>query len=148
MFVGSGCSGSNGSAFVDDGFEIGECESGSVSVCYSDPISDESGEGYCLEGLRECVGGSWSECRLDESHRLPLLGDPELCGGCDPRCFRFLDAPTGRDMGESNALNLRFDLDRDGLVMGGGQLRVHWAYFANSGSGTVSKIDPGQFSGG
>lgn len=140
-----GCSGSDGSVIVDDGFEIGgpsACEPGTVSVCFSDPQSDEIGDGYCLEGVRACQDGNWGECRLDESSRLPLLADPELCGGCDPRCFRVHDAPTGRDLREDNTDGLRFDLDRDGLVLAGrwGPL---YSFVSNSGESTVSKVDTG-----
>jgi hypothetical protein len=37
-----------------------------------------------------------------DTARCPMLGDPVLCGGCDPRCFIIHDAPTGRDLTDEN----------------------------------------------
>ena len=117
-----------------------ECEDGQVASCYSDG-PNENGE--CLEGNRYCEDGAWSECDFTNAGVLPIIGDPELCGGCDPACFRQHTCPTGRDLTEDNAENVRFDLDRDGLVLGGRTVSARYAYIANSGENTVSKIDLG-----
>ena len=116
------------------------CEEGQVESCYSDGPNED---GECLEGTRFCEEGGWSECDFTNAGVLPIIGDPELCGGCDPACFRQHTCPTGRDLTEDNAENVRFDLDRDGLVLGGRTVSARFAYIANSGENTVSKIDLG-----
>jgi streptogramin lyase len=157
-FVGSvlvlgGCDGGNQSEFIfeDNGFPSCTaprtgcaCTPGQVMACYpEEPLLDESGEPYCMEGFRVCGGsGIWGECDFPEdAERYAIIGDPELCGGCDPACWRVHDCPTGRDLNEDNADNVRFDLDADGIVLGGTLFNARYAFIANAGSGQVSKID-------
>jgi streptogramin lyase len=136
----------------DNGFAICEgrndpgcpCDTGAVLACYSEePDRDENGETYCLEGVRECRDGTWSECNFGDPVRHAIIGAPELCGGCDPACFRQHTSPDGHDLDDDNANNLRFDSDRNGLVLNGRAISARYAYIANSGENTVSKIDIG-----
>jgi DNA-binding beta-propeller fold protein YncE len=140
------------SVIEDEGFTLGErpglpgtrCEAGQVAACYSsEPLTDDGGEAYCLEGVMDCVDGTWGECDFASATRMPIIGDPQLCGGCDPACFRQHTCPTGRDLTDQNSSNVRFDLDRNGLVLGGKQISARFAYIANSSEDTVSKIDLG-----
>ncbi len=134
--------------FVDDGFDTSsrpsvgdECTPGHVMACYSEePLEDANGEKHCLEGLMECLDdGSFGECNLDEdvSVRHALIGDPELCGGCDPACFRTRDSPDEDDLTEDNAQNVRYDDDEGGVVLGGGSRH---AFIANDPYANVSKV--------
>jgi streptogramin lyase len=76
-----------------------------------------------------------------DTARCPFLGAPELCGGCDPRCFRVHSSPTGRDLTDATSDRVRFDLDRNGLVLGGKTLEARFSFIANDEEGTISKLD-------
>ncbi len=121
------------------------CQAGAVAVCYPEEafVDEATGERYCLEGTRECgPSGFWGPCRFPaDGERLPLIGDPELCGGCDAGCFQVHDCPTGRDLEAANAENIRFDLDAEGLILGGTLVNARYAYVANNPQSTVSKVD-------
>ncbi len=54
---------------------------------------------------------------LSDSQREALIGQPQICGGCDPHCSFVIDAPTGRDLHDGNSDHIRYDLDRDGIVL-------------------------------
>jgi len=137
---------------ADDGFTTCDettlgcaCDPGQVTSCYSqEPSVDSSGNEYCLEGTRTCLAdGISGECVFDGSgvRRQPIIGAPELCGGCDSRCFQNHDCPTDVDLTNENADNVRFDLDADGIVLGGTLVSARYAWIANSSEATVSKID-------
>lgn len=134
---------------ADDGFRVCsgqgcDCEPGRIMACYPEaPLVDEAGEAYCVEGIRTCGDdGLWGECIFPEgAARYALIGDPELCGGCDPGCFRVHDCPTQLDLDADNSNNVRFDLDADGLVLGGQLFNARYAYIANDPQSTVSKLD-------
>lgn len=89
----------------------------------------------------------------------PIIGQAMLCGGCDPNCFLVEDIPTGADLTEEVAQNLRFDLDANGVVATGedavftrrydgrlvcdGQRRPMWSQFyweAETPDGTSIEI--------
>lgn len=121
------------------------CEPGRVAACYPDsPLEDTAtGEEYCVQGSQQCGSdGRWGACLYpDGAARLPLIGDPELCGGCDPNCWRVHDCPVEVDLDSDNSFNLRFDLDAQGLVLGGSEVNARYAYIANDPESTVTKID-------
>ena len=120
------------------------CSEGHVLACYPErPFVDETGEEYCLEGARYCgPDGLWGPCQFVEgSARFPVVGDPVPCGGCDPRCFTVHDCPSQRDLTPANSTHVRFDIDRDGIVLGGQAFGGRNAYVANDPDSTVSKLD-------
>lgn len=156
MFSLSACRPSTGrssSDDIDEGFTLCgggtsegcPCEGGSVVACYPDaPLADTStGEQYCIQGSQQCGSdGHWGPCLFpDNTARLPLIGDPELCGGCDPNCWTVHDCPVEVDLDPENSFNLRFDLDAQGLVLGGSEVNARYAYVANDPESTVTKID-------
>jgi streptogramin lyase len=137
-----------GQVYVDDGFDLaerpapgGECTPGHVTSCYSEaPLQDELGESYCLEGIMECGDdGVWGECDLGEdvTVRQPLIGDPQLCGGCDPSCFRTTDAPVATDLRADNAINVQYDPAAGGIRLGNGARQL---FVANDPDSTVSRV--------
>jgi len=150
-----GCDQGNGQVLqvpVDEGVGtcsgVGEegcpCQTGQVVACYPDApfIDADSGEEYCVEGQRQCVDGAWSACEFPEdAEQFPLIGDPTLCGGCDPGCFNVHDCPTGRDLSGTNSENVMWSLDQDGLILGGKLINARFAYVANDPQSTVSKLD-------
>jgi streptogramin lyase len=152
LLAGCDQAGAPGAGFDDDGFDLCggpnqegcSCTPGHVIACYPEaPLTGADGEEYCVEGVRECgPDGAWGECLFaDDAERYAIIGDPELCGGCDPACWKVHDCPTGRDLDEENADNVRFDLDADGIVLGGSSLNARYAWVANSPDSTVSKFD-------
>lgn len=140
-------------AIADNGFEMCDgtaeegcpCQPGQIMVCYPDsPFQDvDTGEEFCLEGKHTCSDdGEWGSCEFaEDSERYALIGDPTLCGGCDPGCFGVHDCPTGRDLTGENAENVRYDLDEQGIVLGGTLVNARFAYVANNPQSTVSKVD-------
>ena len=78
---------------------------------------------FCLFLLAGCSNesehSSSSPALTAEPARSPIIRQNTNCGGCDPSCYGMSDTPTGADLNEDNSENLRYDLDRDGLVATG-----------------------------
>ncbi len=141
------CQGERDSPPGDEGFSIGSarggiCSQGALKACYGATVS-ATGARLCHEGVQECLSdGTWDTCELPiDPSKVAIIGDPELCGGCDPACFATLDRPVDGETTGDNSGAVRYDEAADGLVLdpfssGGGR----HAYIANSPDSTVSKV--------
>ena len=146
------CNDNQPNVIEDNGFDVCGiraqegcgCDVGEVAGCYpQEPLVDESGEEYCVRGIRRCLeNGLWGECEFEDgAARLPILGNAVPCGGCEPNCTTIHDCPSGRDITEENSEYVRYDLDREGLILGGSIFNARYAYVANDPDSTVSKFD-------
>ncbi len=131
--------------------EVGcPCDAGETAECWSDePFVDERGQEVCGIGERPCLDGAWGECELSQTYPVGddragagagLLGDPEACSPCDLQCNRTQDSPDDSDLTDENSEGVVYDDELGGLVIGGGDGFPPYAWIANEGNGTVSKV--------
>lgn len=95
------------------------CDGDEPIDCYLEPtVGDRSTT--CHAGTRYCRSGSWTACESIEDYTIvtsgaELLTGPDTCNPCDPRCFGFVDVPTGADLEPSNSVDVEYDPDRGGI---------------------------------
>ncbi len=110
----------------------------------------------CLVGERRCVNEAWGPCENLNLVEVPLapvtkgtarealIGAPELCGGCDDRCFVSRDIPNDGDFDDPafNVEDLVYDAGRGGLVIGSGKVAGGglYAWISSNGSNVVNKL--------
>ena len=128
---------------------------GAGLVCYEGPIGTV-GVGACTDGHRFCVNDHWGPCHdqvvpQDEiCDDLDNDCDEEIdegvlspCGDCDPDCDGFdlgPDTPLPFLPGEENSEGV--GLTEEGwLVLDSDEIDLSLIWIANSGEGTVSKLD-------
>lgn len=78
--------------------------------------------------------------------RSAIIGDPELCGGCDPSCMVTRDAPTESDFGDPRFDNdgVAYDSARGGIVIGGGDPTSstgRYAWISSYEANVVNKLN-------
>ena len=128
---------------------------GAQEVCYeSDPGS--VGVGECQLGMRQCSGGFWTGC-LEQVVPVPEVCDGldndcdgavdegvlSPCGDCDPFCDTLElgpDSPFPFEADAENAEGVGVNIDGY-LILDSSQLNLGFIWVANSGEGTVSKLD-------
>jgi len=128
---------------------------GAQEVCYeSDPGS--VGIGECQLGMRSCAAGFWSACvgqvvpvseECDEKDNdcdgQTDEGVLSACGNCDPFCDTLEvgpDSDTPFTPGEDNSSGVGLNIDGF-LILDSSQINLSFIWVANSGEGTVSKLD-------
>lgn len=128
------------------------CEAGESYFCYDGPSSTE-GVGQCRRGVRNCIDGQLGPC---EGQVLPDLledcedgidnncngftdGEDYLCSGCVPPCHT--EGEVEPDPSDPGSSGLVPNPDGPGVVLGSSEEETGFAWIANSGEGTVSKID-------
>ena len=130
-------------------------QDGAVEVCYEgDPGS--VGIGECQLGQRFCQSGFWTGCigqivpKAEDCNDLDDDCDGSVdegvlspCGNCDPFCDT-LEAGPGTDypfeINDENSDGVGTNLDGF-LILDSSQLDLGFIWIANSGEGTVSKLD-------
>ncbi len=128
------------------------CAPGQTQSCFPATSAGEPGVGACRAGFAFCQNGFWGLCDG------PVVSRPELCNDVDDDCDGTIDedvvspcgacAPgcIGGVWGEGDT---PFDVEEPLEVTPGGGLTLarslelsSFVYVANSGEGTLSKIDP------
>ena len=141
----------------DEGVQVVECEpDGKYRVCY-DGDEAEVGVGLCQQGEQTCLGGQWGVC---VGQVLPV---PEYCDKRDNDCNGVVDDGVANDKGEclppvaanvviSPKADGTMDLseensenvvptDDGGFTLEGNPVNEKFIWIANSGEGTLSKLD-------
>jgi len=128
---------------------------GAQEVCYeSDPGT--VGIGECQLGMRSCNQGFWTEC-VGQVTPTPEVCDEKdndcdgqedegvlsPCGNCDPFCDTLevgpdSQSPFAPDDGNSSGVGLNID---GFIILDSSQINLSFIWVANSGEGTVSKLD-------
>jgi streptogramin lyase len=128
---------------------------GQTEVCYEGD-SATVGIGDCQLGQRSCINGYWSACigqilpTAEECNDLDDDCDGSVdegvlspCGNCDPFCDT-LEAGPGTvypfETDEDNSEGVGTNIDGF-LVLDSSQTNLSFIWIANSGEGTVSKLD-------
>jgi DNA-binding beta-propeller fold protein YncE len=128
------------------------CGSGETYPCYEGPTGT-LGVGKCRLGQRRCILGQLGTC---EGQVLPdaqetcdngiddncngLNDDEEpVCSDCAPPCYTEGEAiPSPDDSGSSGLVP---NPDGPGVILGSSSEQAGFAWIANTGEGTVSKLD-------
>jgi len=128
---------------------------GTSEICYEgDPGT--VGLGDCQLGLRYCQGGFWSGCvgqvvpgpeecdgKDNDCDGSTDEGVLSPCGNCDPFCDTMEvgpDSETPFDPNQDNAEGIGLNVDGY-LILDSSQIDLSFIWIANSGEGTVSKLD-------
>ncbi len=130
-------------------------QEGITEMCYeSDPGS--VGIGVCQLGQRNCQLGYWTAC-IGQITPIPEICDDldndcdgqvdegvlSPCGDCDPFCDTLEVGPEGAEPfepTEDNSGGIGTNLDGH-LILDSSQINLGFIWVANSGEGTVSKLD-------
>jgi sugar lactone lactonase YvrE len=128
------------------------CEAGDSFFCYEGPAGTE-GVGPCQRGVRSCIAGQLGPCDgqvlpdlledcedgIDNNCNGMTDGEDFLCSDCSAPCYtEGAVEPTPSDPGASGLVP---NPDGPGVILGSSEEEAGYAWIANTGEGTVSKID-------
>jgi len=127
------------------------CEEGESYFCYDGP-SGTDGVGQCKRGLRSCIDGRLGPC---DGQVLPdtmetcedgidnncngQVDEDWFCGDCTPPCHT--DGPVEPSPSDPGSSGLIPNPDGPGVILGTSDDESGFAWIANTGEGTVSKLD-------
>jgi streptogramin lyase len=130
-------------------------QNGLVEFCYDGDPSDV-GIGECRMGERRCDGKYWSSCAgqvLAKAEACDSVdndcdgmsdeGVLSPCGNCDPLCDTLKAGPDSEnpfDPRDDNSSGVGLNVDGY-LVLDSTKVNLSFIWIANSGEGTVSKLD-------
>ncbi len=133
------------------------CDSDTQVDCYEGPEGTIN-VGICRAGRRTCVDNVWSACQgqvtpLDSEICNEMdddcdgetdegVGGP--CGDCDPSCVVDsigADGETPWDPRDDNSEGVRVDDELGGLILDSASVNTNLIWVANTGEGSVSRID-------
>ncbi len=130
-------------------------QNGLVEFCYDGDPADV-GQGECRMGERRCDGKYWSNCAgqvVAKGEACDSLdndcdgqtdeGVLSPCGDCDPLCDTLKSGPsTDNPFAPTDDNSAGVGLNIDGyLVLDSTKVNLSFIWIANSGEGTVSKLD-------
>lgn len=133
------------------------CDTDEPVACYDGPDGTID-VGICRAGYRRCVDGVWGGCEgqvnpaaaevcngVDDNCNGDIdEGVAGECGDCDPTCVRGSIGDGGEegwDPREDNSEGVRVDEEINGLVLDTASVNTFLIWVANTGEGSVSKVD-------